>query len=899
MSKAPSFTLQKIRANIHYLLKNNTFWRSALIGLGALFLLLSFPFYHPILSIVIAFIIAYIGSKKPSLAVLIGILLAFPAVAYQSPMFAWLFLLVIAVTLFQMFKNWHIIAILEILILAPFAPFPFSFLGGFVFLIMILSVLYVGSKKSLLISLPAVFLILLLSSIWLIPNSAFMPLHIENYLPAEASLQNTKDITSLKTVFTDIGGTFSNFANPNNISKVNNAVSKVGSNIIILLLKGSVLFQLIIWGIVLFLTAKIPGLIRRWKYKQTIASLSLILVPLGYYFLSLEYGYIFNPFIFVYVILTVMIMFWLEKSKVSITRERSLDLRERTKKFGFGEFGIRDLEESSGAKSLEDIGNYDDVKEELKQSIITPLEHREIAYTYGIKPPSGILLFGPPGCGKTLIMSALAQELDFGFYYIKASDLLASSHGESEKNISKLFDMARKSAPCILFFDEIDALAKRRDLFNDTTGPRILSLFLQELDGFKDAKKTIIIGATNVPNMIDPALLRPGRFDKIIYMALPDEGAREKIFKVHTKNLPIDKGISLKKLSKKTRRYSGADIANICKEAKSLAAKRALKAKKILPIELKDFNKVIKHIKPSVSLKSLEDYETFRMDFERTIYKEEIQETEDEIKWEDVVGLEDVKKLLLETIEVPLLHPNLIKEYKISPLRGLLMFGPPGCGKTLIIKAAANELNVSFLSISAPSLLKRGSEYAVAEIKDIFLRAREQAPTIVFIDEIDTIGESSVFGRTVIGQLLSEMDGVKKLENVVILSTTNKPWYLDPALLRPGRFDRVLYIPPPDFYGRRKILISQLCGIKGYDKIDYDKISKATEGYSGADITAVAQEAKMELVRDKLQGDKLKEISLSTEMLLNALKKIKSSLTSAQLNKFELFGELPLPNTSC
>jgi SpoVK/Ycf46/Vps4 family AAA+-type ATPase len=228
----------------------------------------------------------------------------------------------------------------------------------------------------------------------------------------------------------------------------------------------------------------------------------------------------------------------------------------------------------------------------------------------------------------------------------------------------------------------------------------------------------------------------------------------------------------------------------------------------------------------------------------------------------------------------------LIKKYKVSPLTGLLMFGPPGCGKTLIIKAAANELNVSFLNISAPSLLKRGPEYAVAEIKDIFLRAREQSPSIVFIDEIDTIGEASVFGRTVIGQLLIEMDGVKKLEGVMIIGTTNKPWFLDPALLRPGRFDRVLYVPLPDFTARRKMLISQLCGIKGSDELDYDKITKLTEGYTGADITAITQEAKMELVRNILENT---EISLNNELFINVIKRIKPSLSVEHLHKFEVF----------
>ncbi|MCC7552218.1 AAA family ATPase [Candidatus Micrarchaeota archaeon] len=886
MNNIPSLKLQKIKANTHHLLENDIFWRSVLIGFGSLCLLLSFPFFPQIISLCTSLIIGYIGSKKPSFAVLLGILIAFPAVAYQSAMFAWLFLLVISITLFQMFKNWHIIAILEILILAPFAPFPFSYFGGVIFVLMLLSVLYVGSKKSLLISLPAVFLILLLSSVWLVENSAFMPLNTNNYLPKETFLQNSKEVTNLQTVFSDIKDAFFQVANPANINNVNRAVSKVGSNAVILLFQDSAIFQLLLWSVVLFLVAKIPGVIRRNKYKQTVASLSLLLIPLGYYFLSIEYGYVFNPLIFIYVFLTIIIIAILEKNNVSITKERILTLKERTEKQGFGEFGIRDLEEATGVKSLEDIGNYDEVKEELRQSIITPLEHKDIAYTYGIKPPSGILLFGPPGCGKTLIMSALAQELDFGFYYIKASDLLSSQYGDSEKNISKLFELARKSAPSILFFDELDALAKRRDLFNDTTGPRILSLFLQELDGFKDVKKTIVIGATNVPHMIDPAILRPGRFDKIIYMPLPDEEAREKIFQVHTKNIPLSKNVSLKKLAKKTRRYSGADIANICKESKSIAAKRAVKAKKIVPIEIEDFEHVIKHIKPSVSLSALENYEIFRMDFERTIYKEEIKETEEKVKWEDVAGMEEAKRLLLETIEVPLLHPNLISEYKLTPLKGLLMFGPPGCGKTLLIKAAANELNITFLSISAPNLLKRGIEYAVSEIKDIFLRAREQAPAIVFIDEIDTIGEGSMFGRTVIGQLLSEIDGIKKLENVMIVATTNKPWFLDPALLRPGRFDRVLYIGPPDFYARRKMLISQLCGIRGSDKLDYDVLATKTEGYSGADISALIQEVKMELIRNKLKG---KDIYLSNNILKNAINKIHPSLSSEQLNKFEVF----------
>ncbi len=448
---------------------------------------------------------------------------------------------------------------------------------------------------------------------------------------------------------------------------------------------------------------------------------------------------------------------------------------------------------------------------------------------------------------------------------------------------------------CILFFDEIDSIGKKRESYSaDDVAPRLMSLFLQELDGFKDQKNVIVIGATNIPNMLDHALMRPGRFDKIIYMSLPDKASRQQIFKVHTKKLPLSDDVDVVKLAEITERYSGADLANVCVEAARLAAEEAVAAKKVVPVRMAYFRRVLDAIRPSVSLEKLEEYDQFKMDFERRVGEPKKEEKEDAVSWKDVVGLDDVRRAMIEAIEIPLLHEDLIKQYKIKPSKGLLLFGPPGCGKTLIVKAAANEMKASFLTISGASLLKKGYEGAVGVIKETFNRARERAPCLIFIDEIEAIAPSrdlyqSKVVEDIVTQMLTELDGVKELKNVMLIGATNKPNMIDSALMRPGRFDKIVFIPPPSPEARKAIFQLNMEGIPLETDVNFDDIAKLTEGFTGADISSVCQEAKMTLVRKRIHAKEEAEPKLDHKTLLSIVSKRRPSITVEQLKEYLAF----------
>jgi len=460
--------------------------------------------------------------------------------------------------------------------------------------------------------------------------------------------------------------------------------------------------------------------------------------------------------------------------------------------------------------------------------------------------------------------------------------------------VSELFRIARTTAPCILFFDEIDAIGRSRDKYtSDDVAPRLMSLFLSEMDGFKSVKNVIILGATNIPQELDKALLRPGRFDKIIYMPLPDKEGRRQIFKVHTKNFPLCDDVNFDKLAEKTERYSGADIQNLCMEAARKVAKIASETNEVIPVSMEHFISILSTIKPSVSISDLQDYDKFKLDFERRSAPQKERGKAERTRWQDVVGLDDVRNLLVEAIELPLLHEDVLSEYHVTPIKGILLFGPPGCGKTMIVKAASNELNVAFIHVSGADLMKRGYSGAVNVIKESFNRARERAPALIFIDEIDSLAPSRDYYATpenekVVAQLLDEMDGVSELKQVMFVAATNKPDHIDPALLRPGRFDKIILIPPPMFENRKSLFQLNLEGIPLEKDFNFEELAAKTEGFTGADITSICQEAKMELVRTKLSGRKA---ALTMESIKAILSKRRPSVTVQHLQTYIKFLE--------
>ncbi|MDD5096502.1 MAG: AAA family ATPase [Candidatus ainarchaeum sp.] len=881
-----SLNEQKVLTYAKMVEKSEGFWNSILVFLGALSILSAIPFYPLPVAFVAALVCGAVAFRAPHFGVALGVLLVLPALAYQSTILAWIGLLLFALVLFEMFDNWGVIALLEVVCLAPFAAYPFAMFAGFIYLLMAWGSLHFGSRKSVIISVPAVLLILLLSSLWLVQNDAYLPVTAGLYEPGMQSLMVSKPAMGMGDFAGAVGPALANAFNLAGARDIFPAMGKIWDNLVRLLFMDFGLFQIAAWALALYAVGWLPAQLKG-KWTQAMSAAALLIVPILYFVMSMVMRFPFNPMMLLYVLASILVLAVLDFVGVKISKEKMIRAKEKLK--GFGKLGVQDMRLGAGEQGLGDVGGYEDVKKELKDSIITPLQERELADAYGLKPPSGILLFGPPGTGKTMLMRAFSKELGYGFYYVKTSEILSKWVGESEKNVSEIFATARKSAPAIIFFDELDAIGKKRGEGGmDEVGPRVLSTLLQEIDGYKDDKKpVIVVGATNVPNKLDPALMRPGRFDKIIYMHLPDLEARKAIFRVHLSRIPTAPDVDVNALAKKTDRYSGADIKNVVTEALNAAAQKAKEAKKIIPVGMADLLNVLNYTKPSTTFSQLEDYEEFKTDFERSIAKEAKpgKEEKKRIGWKDVADLEDVKGAFREAIELPLLHPELMEKYGVKAAGGMLMFGPPGCGKTLVVKAAANEMDVTMLTVSGAQLMKKGYGHAVNVIKETFNRARENTPALIFVDEIETIAPSREMGRVdVVGQFLTEMDGLKELKGVVVVGATNKPSMLDPAILRPGRFDKIFYVHPPDAKGREQLFAIHFGEFaKG---LDLAKLARLSEGFSGADIAALAQEAKMQMVRDRIAG---REPRPTTDEVLRMLSMRRPSITAQALMEYENF----------
>ncbi|MCX8200343.1 MAG: AAA family ATPase [Candidatus Micrarchaeota archaeon] len=891
MQQGRSLYKEKVMAIVATLEKNEKFLSAILIYLAALSVLLAFPIF-PLIAVPFAALIpAAVGYYNPVLGTLVGVLFGLVAVAYQTPVLGWIFTIAFSISLVTAFNYWFILAILQIIIFAPFAK-GLGMLGGIIIPVMFLSALRLGAKRSLLVTLPAVYIVLLLTAMWNVDNGAFMVVNHSAYeglrstIPQEIlmPMKGTADITGMAGA---VGQAFVGMFGPDVFTYLNPLLSLTMGTTIILFFGDIGLIEIAAIGAIMYFASLVPGILRG-SYRQTAATVVFwLFIPLHYFLAALTQ----SPFhweIIIYVALTTALVYYLDIKKFSIAGQTGAVLREKEQKFS--KFGVQDLGLASTTK-LSDIGNYESVKKELREAILLPLQRKDISVAYKIRPPKGILLFGPPGTGKTMLMRALAKELEVGFYYVKASQLLSQYFGESEKNVSEIFSIARKNAPAVLFFDEIDAIGKSREYARgDEAAARVLSTMLEEMDGLTSDNNVLVVGATNVPHMLDKALIRPGRLDKIIYMPLPDREGRERIFEVQLKGIPLANDVDIKALAKKTERFSGADIANLCKEAVRLAAKRAAEKEKLEPVLMDDFNKVLRSLKPSTSLSMLDDYERFKLDYERRVDEEE-KEKEKKVTWEDVIGLDDVREMLKEAVEIPLLHEELLEKYDVKPSKGVLMFGPPGCGKTLIVKAAANEMNVNVFTLSGADLLKKGYEGAVAIIKETFNRARENPPAIIFIDEIESIAPSrdlysSKYVEDVVTQLLQEMDGMRELKNVVLIGATNKPEMIDKALLRPGRLDKIVFIPPPIREQREAMFRKFLAKVPKED-INYAALAAASEGFTGADISGVCQEAKLGLVREGVAGKK--EAKLRTEDVLKIIGRRRPSLTLEMLQEYKQF----------
>jgi len=531
--------------------------------------------------------------------------------------------------------------------------------------------------------------------------------------------------------------------------------------------------------------------------------------------------------------------------------------------------------------TYEDIGGLSEIVPKIREMIELPLRRPEVFERLGIDPPKGVLLYGAPGTGKTLIAKAVANEAGANFISVAGPEFMSKFYGESEENLRKIFDEADKSAPSIIFIDEIDAIAPKREQVVGEVERRVVSTLLTQMDGLKSRGKVIVIAATNVPNMLDPALRRTGRFDRELEIPVPDKKGRKEILQIHTRRMPLDKDINLDNLAEITYGYVGADIAGLAKEAGMHALRRvipdisSLKEEDPIPKEVLEKLKVTK-----------EDFDYALRMVQPSAMREVLVEIP-RVKWEDVGGLEEVKQSLKEAVELPLKNPECFKRLGIRPPRGILLYGPPGCGKTYIVKALANESGTNFIAVKGPEILTMWVGESERKLREVFKRAKQVAPAIILFDEIDALAPKrgidfgSKVTEQIVSQLLTEMSGIEEMEGVVVIGTTNRPDIVDPALLRPGRFDRLIYVPAPDEKTRLEILKVHTKGmpLKG---VNLEKLAKDTDGYSGADLEALSREAAMFALRE---DPKAKEIT--SKHFDKALKKIKPSIIEDSTAKYQ------------
>jgi len=505
--------------------------------------------------------------------------------------------------------------------------------------------------------------------------------------------------------------------------------------------------------------------------------------------------------------------------------------------------------------TYEDIGGLHEAVQKIREMVELPLRHPELFTRLGIEPPKGVLLYGPPGTGKTLLAKAVANESGSHFISVSGPEFMSKWYGQSEQNLRKIFKEAEKNAPAIIFIDEIDSIAPKREEVSGEVERRVVSQMLTLMDGLKSRGKVIVIAATNRENALDPALRRPGRFDREVVIGVPDQQARKEVLQIHTRNMPLTDDVNLKRLAAVTHGFVGADLEALCKEAAMSSLRRALpginwrKMKEVSPDLLEklkvtgeDFNNALKLVEPSAMREVLIEVPN--------------------IKWDDIGGLDKIKDSLKESIEWPMKHPQAFKRIGIEPPKGILLYGPPGTGKTMLAKAVATESGANFISIKGPEIFNKWVGESEKKIREIFKRAKQVAPSVVFFDEIDALAHrrggdlGSHVSENVVSQILTEMSGLEDLHDVVVIAATNRPDILDPALLRPGRFDKQVMVPAPDEKSRLQILSIHTKEMP-LDKIDLKKLAKETENYSGADLEALVREAGMNALRTNIAAKKV------------------------------------------
>lgn len=520
--------------------------------------------------------------------------------------------------------------------------------------------------------------------------------------------------------------------------------------------------------------------------------------------------------------------------------------------------------------TYDDVGGLEEELQRVREMIELPLKNPELFDRLGIDPPKGVLLYGPPGTGKTLIAKAVANEAGANFYSIQGPEIISKYYGQSEEKLREKFDEAEKNAPSIVFIDEIDSIAPRREDVHGEVERRVVAQLLTLMDGMSGRGQVIVIGATNREDAIDPALRRGGRFDREIEIGVPSRDGRMEILEIHTRGMPIDEDVDLEDFANNTHGFVGADLAALAREAAMNCLARLVPELELgnpipttvlekMRVTLDDFSKAMREIEPSAMREVLVDIPR--------------------VTWDDVGGLEEIKRQLKEMVELPLERPEAFKRLGIKPAKGILLYGPPGTGKTLMAKAVANESNANFISIKGPEIMSKWVGESEKAVRTVFKKAKQVSPAIVFLDEVDSIaprrgsgGDSNVTER-VVNQLLTSMDGMEDLDRVTVIAATNRPDIVDPAILRPGRFDRLVLVPVPDSDARRSILDIHTRDMPLADDFDPDTIVKRTEGFVGADIESLCREAALNALREDEEVEKVEMRQFEA-----ALEKVKASV---------------------